>query len=76
MLRERGGDGRKRLAGSVTLERRDQDRLLVIVQTTNVMNKNTVAIDVLNNRIAVQICAAVTLLSELVATPLDCDIQQ
>lgn len=49
---------------------------LVTVIITNLLNGNTVNVEVKNNNVAVQVCAVVTALSTLVATPLDCDIQQ
>jgi hypothetical protein len=49
---------------------------LVTVIITNLLNNLSIEVDVRNNNVAVQVCAVVTALSSLVATPLDCDIQQ
>jgi hypothetical protein len=49
---------------------------LVTVVITNLLNNLSIDVAVQNNKVAVQVCAAVTAISSLVATPLDCDIRQ
>ncbi len=54
----------------------DRETMLITVVITNLLNNLSIDVDVKNNNVAVQICAVVTALSTLVATPLDCEIQQ
>ena len=49
---------------------------LINVFITNFLNGNTVNVLVQNNRVAVQVCAAVTAIASLVNTPLTCAIGQ
>jgi hypothetical protein len=49
---------------------------LINVFITNLLNNNTVTVTVQNNRVAVQVCAAVTAVASLVNTPLSCAIGQ
>ena len=50
---------------------------LVTVVITNVLNDLTVEVDVSNNRVAVQVCAAVLLLNTIIApNQLECEIEQ
>jgi hypothetical protein len=49
---------------------------LVNVLITNLLNNNTITVAVQNNKVAVQVCAAVTAISSLVSTPLSCTIGQ
>jgi hypothetical protein len=49
---------------------------LVTVVITNLLNNLSIDVDVKNNNVAVQVCAVVTALSSLVATPLSCEIAQ
>ena len=53
-----------------------RETMLVTVVITNLLNNLSIDVDVKNNKVAVQVCAVVTALSSLVATPLRCDIQQ
>ena len=53
-----------------------RETMLVTVVITNVLNDLSISIPIKNNNVAVQVCAVVTALSALVATPLDCEIQQ
>jgi hypothetical protein len=53
-----------------------RETMLVTIVITNLLNNLSIDVDVKNNNVAVQVCAVVTALSSLVATPLSCDIQQ
>lgn len=64
------------IEAQTALELPDREMMLVTVVITNLLNNNTVNVEVKNNKVAVQVCAAVTAISSLVSTPLDCDIQQ
>ncbi len=76
MLLEKKALSLEEIEAQAALELPDREMMLVTVVITNLLNNNTVEIDVRNNNVAVQVCAAVTLISSLVSTPLDCDIQQ
>ena len=55
----------------------DAEAALVTIVVTDVLNNLSVDIDVKNNNIAVQVCAAVGVISEeLLDGSLTCDIQQ
>ena len=60
------------LDSQVAMELPDREMMLVTVVITNLLNNNTVEIDVRNIRIAAQICAAV-LTSQ---TVVDCKVVQ
>jgi hypothetical protein len=49
---------------------------LINVFITNLLNNNTITVTVQNNKVAVQVCAAVTAIASLVNTPLSCRIGQ
>ena len=49
---------------------------LINVFITNLLNNNTVTVTVQNNKVGVQVCAAVTAIASLVNTPLSCTIGQ
>ena len=50
---------------------------LVTVVINNVLNNNTVTVNVNNNHVAVQVCAAVNLINTIIApTTLTCTIMQ
>ena len=54
-----------------------RETMLVTVVLTNILNNLSVEIDVRNNNVAVQVCAAVSALNTLIApTVVTCDIQQ
>jgi len=53
-----------------------RETMLVTIVITNLLNGNTVNVDIRNNNVAVQVCAAVTALATLVNTPLSCTIGQ
>lgn len=53
-----------------------RETMLVTVVITNLLNNLSVDVDVKNNNVAVQVCAVVTALASLVATPLSCEVQQ
>ena len=53
-----------------------RETMLVTIVITNLLNNLSIDVDVKNNKVAIQVCAVVTALSALVATPLRCDIQQ
>ena len=55
----------------------DREMMLVTVVITNVLNNLSVDVDVKNNNIAVQICAAVQVLNSIIApTVLTCEVAQ
>jgi len=54
----------------------EREMLLVTVVITNLLNGLDVDVNVTNNKVAVQVCAAVAAISTLVGIGLDCDIQQ
>jgi len=73
------------LESQVALELPDREMMLVTVVITNVLNDLDVEIDVKNNNIAVQVCAVVQALNQILVVSgndttqvalLDCDIQQ
>ena len=53
-----------------------RETMLVTIVITNLLTHFSIPITVKNNNVAVQVCAVVGALSLLVATPLDCEIQQ
>ena len=66
-----------RLAAESALELPNRDMLLVTVVVTNVLNNLSIDVDVRNNNIAVQVCAAVQAINTIIApTTLTCDVQQ
>jgi hypothetical protein len=57
------------LEAQVALELPERDMMaLITVIITDVLNNNTVSIDVNNNKVAVQVCALVNLLNDLTGT--------
>lgn len=76
MLLEKKALSLEEIEAQSALELPDREMMLVTVVITNLLNNNTVEIDVRNNNVAVQVCAAVTAISSLVSTPLDCDVIQ
>ena len=73
------------LESQVALELPDREMMLVTVVITNVLNNLDVEIDVKNNNIAVQVCAVVQALNQILVVSgqdttqvalLDCDIEQ
>lgn len=66
-----------RLDAETVLELPDREMLLITVVVTNVLNNLTVSIPIRNNNVAVQVCAAVELISAelLTVDRLDCDIK-
>ena len=66
------------IEAQTALELSEREMLaLVTVVITNVLNHLSVTIDVKNNNVAVQICAAVQLINTLIApTTLICDIHE
>ncbi|MFN2472223.1 MAG: hypothetical protein ABR583_14805 [Gaiellaceae bacterium] len=71
MLAEKPTLGWDEIEAQVPLELPARDMLLITVIITNVLNNNTITVDVRNVNVAVQLCA------QLIATGnFDCDIQQ
>ena len=65
------------LEAQFALELPEREMLgLVTVIITNLLNNNDIQVLVTNNKVAVQVCAAVTAISSLVSTPLSCTIAQ
>jgi len=56
----------------------DREMMLVTVVITNLLNNLSIDVDVVNNKVAVQICAVVQALNTILAPGevLTCDIQQ
>ncbi len=71
MLAEKKALSLEEVDAQVALELPDRDMMLVTIVITNVLNNNTVEIDVRNINVALQICAAV-----LANANVECDIQQ
>jgi len=67
-----------RLDAQTALELPDREMLLVTIVVTNVLNNLSVRIPIKNNNVAVQVCAAVDVISSelLTVDGLSCDIQQ
>jgi hypothetical protein len=62
---------------AIALPRRNMLALInVIITDLNLLNNNTVTVTVQNNKVAVQVCAAVSAISQLVSVPLNCSIGQ
>ena len=77
MLKEKQLLTAEDLERQFTLELPEREMLgLITVVITNLLNNNTVNVTVQNNRVAVQVCAAVSAVSSLVSTPLSCSISQ
>ena len=66
------------IEAQTALELPDREMMLVTVVITNLLNNLSVSIDVSNNQVAAQICAAVSLLDTILLAPenLSCSIQQ
>ncbi|HEV8439053.1 MAG TPA: hypothetical protein VGT40_13230 [Methylomirabilota bacterium] len=55
----------------------DREVMLVTIVITNVLNNLSVDVDVKNNNIAVQVCAAVQLINTIISpTVLTCEVAQ
>jgi len=63
--------------GQVAFELPERETLsLVTVVITNLLNHNSVDIQVTSNRVAVQVCAAVSAINTLGGISLSCQIRQ
>ena len=76
MLMEKKALSIVELEAQSAMELPNREMMLVTIVITNLLNNNTVNIEVKNNNVAVQICAVVTALSSLVSTPLSCALAQ
>ncbi len=81
MLTEKKALSLEDLEAQTALELPDREMMQVTVVITNLLNNNTIDIDVRNNRIAAQVCAVVNLLNLIVGPstpnqPLDCVVRQ
>ncbi len=77
MLLEKKALSLEEIEAQTALELPDREMMLVTVVITNVLNNLSVDIDVRNNKIAVQICAAVDLLNTILdGDQLTCEINQ
>ena len=67
-----------RLDAETALALPNRELLLVTIVLTNVLNNLSVDIDVKNNMVAVQVCAAVEIINTALfdVNTLDCDIEQ
>ena len=65
------------LEAQAAFELPNREMMLITVVITNVLNNLSVDVDVRNNNIAVQICAAVQALNTIIApTVLTCEVGQ
>ena len=65
------------LEAQAAFELPDREMMLVTVIITNLLNNLSVDVDVTNNKVAVQVCAAVQAINTIIApTVLTCDIDQ
>lgn len=63
--------------GQIALELPERETLgLVTVVITNLLNNNSVDVQVTNNNVAVQVCAAVSNINTLGGISLSCQIRQ
>jgi hypothetical protein len=81
MLAEKRALSLEDLEAQTALELPDREMMLVTVVITNVLNNTEIEVNVINNRVAVQVCAVVALLNVIVGwespnLPFECDIQQ
>lgn len=77
MLKEKRVPTVDELEAQFALELPEREMLgLVTVIITNLLNNNHIEVLVTNNKVAVQVCAAVTAISSLVSTPLSCTVAQ
>jgi hypothetical protein len=77
MLLEKKALSLEEIEAQSALELPDREMMLVTVVITNVLNNLSVDIDVRNNKIALQICAAVDLLNTILdGDQLTCEINQ
>jgi len=53
-----------------------RETMLVTVIITDVLNNLSVDVDVRNNNVAVQVCAAVSAIASLINQPLTCEVAQ
>jgi hypothetical protein len=67
-----------RLDEETALELPDREMLLVTIVVTNLLNNLSIPIEIKNNNVAVQVCAAVEAISSelLTVDTLRCDVQQ
>jgi hypothetical protein len=77
MLLEKQTLSMEELEDQAALELPNRDMMLVTVVITNLLNNLSIDVDVRNNKIAVQVCAVVALLTTIIpGSSLDCDIVQ
>ena len=77
MLLEKKALSLEDIEAQSALELPDREMMLVTVVITNVLNSLSVDIDVRNNNVAVQVCAAVNLLNTILdGDRLTCTIEQ
>jgi hypothetical protein len=78
MLLEKQTLSMEELEDQAALELPNRDMMLVTVIITNLLNNLSIDVDVRNNKVAVQVCAVVNLLSTILPTgnTLTCEIGQ
>ena len=77
MLLEKKALSLEEIEAQTALELPDREMMLVTVVITNVLNNLSIDVDVRNNKVAVQVCAVVNLLNDILTTDqLTCEIQQ
>jgi hypothetical protein len=77
MLLEKQALSTEELEDQAAFELPNRDMMLVTVVITNVLNNLSIDVDVRNNKIAVQVCAIVNLLTTIIpGSDLDCEIVQ
>ena len=65
------------LEGQTAIHLPDRETLgLVTIIITDVLNNNTVTVNVQNNKVAVQVCAAVAAIASGFSLPLTCSVAQ
>ena len=77
MLLEKHALSMEELEDQAAFELPNRDMMLVTVVITNLLNNLSIDVDVRNNKVAVQVCAVVALLTTIIpGSSLDCDIVQ
>jgi len=76
MVTEKRALSIEELEAQTALELPDRELMLITVVITNVLNNLSVSVDVKNNNVAVQVCAAVNLINTIISEQLTCAIRQ
>ena len=77
MLTEKVRLSSEEIDAQSALELPDREMMLVTIVITNLLNNLSVEVDVRNNNVAVQVCAAVQLINTIISpTTLVCEVTQ